>query len=301
MLPIDDYEVSRQKQIKANQEMLAALGLGGPTLTFKTPASKTGTRALKRSFSDMVPRRSERRISSGQDTNYNPVASDDEDHYMEPSNPRKIRRMGSINSALQKNRNKSVFVRNGRVYDGINGESCHQCRQKTTDKKIRPHGSDSLGTRLRILLGSILVPLYGDGPSDPSTWVCPKCRLVCNCSFCRKLPNNIPTIPPRGSPFRKSFRRFSSIPDVPNMPLPICRTYSLRVKRSVPSYSDGDDPDDSLSESSGSMISTSTNTSSRYTPRAKLEYWAAQISKELPKHEVYVLVAAPAQNLCMEV
>ncbi|KAJ1987361.1 hypothetical protein H4R33_002894 [Dimargaris cristalligena] len=233
MLPIDDYEVSRQKQIKANQEMLAALGLGGPTLTFKTPASKTGTRALKRSFSDMVPRRSERRISSGQDTNYNPVASDDEDHYMEPSNPRKIRRMGSINSALQKNRNKSVFVRNGRVYDGINGESCHQCRQKTTDKK--------------------------------------------------------------------SFRRFSSIPDVPNMPLPICRTYSLRVKRSVPSYSDGDDPDDSLSESSGSMISTSTNTSSRYTPRAKLEYWAAQISKELPKHEVYVLVAAPAQNLCMEV
>jgi len=79
---------------------------------------------------------------------------------------------------------------NGRIYDPINGVTCHQCRQKTIDEKsvcaLNPtHNFCEKCLRNR----------YGEELSvikkDP-TWICPRCKNLCNCSICRKKSGKPP-------------------------------------------------------------------------------------------------------------
>ncbi|KAM4705990.1 cell division cycle-associated 7-like protein [Rhinophrynus dorsalis] len=75
-----------------------------------------------------------------------------------------------------------------KIYDKIVGSTCHQCRQKTVDTKTICRNPGCGGVRGQFC-GPCLRNRYGedvrDALLDPD-WICPPCRDICNCSYCRK-------------------------------------------------------------------------------------------------------------------
>lgn len=73
-------------------------------------------------------------------------------------------------------------------YDNYYGTTCHQCRQKTDDQKTICHADNCFGVRGQFC-GPCLKNRYGEDAKaslkNPE-WICPPCRGICNCSFCRK-------------------------------------------------------------------------------------------------------------------
>lgn len=73
-------------------------------------------------------------------------------------------------------------------YDKVNGSTCHQCRQKTSDTKTCCRNPECWGVRGQFC-GPCLRNRYGEDVRaallDPA-WHCPSCRGICNCSFCRR-------------------------------------------------------------------------------------------------------------------
>lgn len=73
-------------------------------------------------------------------------------------------------------------------YDGVTGTSCHQCRQKTLDRKTICRSGICRGVRGNFC-GVCLRNRYGQDAKralkDPQ-WCCPPCLGICNCSICRK-------------------------------------------------------------------------------------------------------------------
>ncbi|XP_013792150.1 cell division cycle-associated 7-like protein [Limulus polyphemus] len=80
-------------------------------------------------------------------------------------------------------------------YDCNNGTTCHQCRQKTKDMKTICRSETCVGVRGQFC-GPCLRNRYGEevrsALKDP-LWVCPACREICNCSFCRKKAGHAAT------------------------------------------------------------------------------------------------------------
>ncbi|XP_068185849.1 cell division cycle-associated protein 7a [Antennarius striatus] len=74
-----------------------------------------------------------------------------------------------------------------KVYNSSTGTTCHQCRQKTIDTKTNCRNPECVGVRGQFC-GPCLRNRYGeevrDALLDPE-WLCPPCRGICNCSFCR--------------------------------------------------------------------------------------------------------------------
>jgi len=82
-----------------------------------------------------------------------------------------------------------------KVYDPINGTSCHQCRQKTKDTKTCCRAPDCFGVRGQFC-GVCLKNRYGENAADAlldPDWKCPPCRGICNCSICRSRSGRCPT------------------------------------------------------------------------------------------------------------
>ncbi|NWS48256.1 CDA7L protein, partial [Probosciger aterrimus] len=75
-----------------------------------------------------------------------------------------------------------------KIYDKVLGSTCHQCRQKTTDTKTICRNHSCGGVRGQFC-GPCLRNRYGEDVKsallDPA-WICPPCRGVCNCSYCRR-------------------------------------------------------------------------------------------------------------------
>ncbi|XP_009464841.1 PREDICTED: cell division cycle-associated 7-like protein [Nipponia nippon] len=75
-----------------------------------------------------------------------------------------------------------------KIYDKILGSTCHQCRQKTIDTKTICRNQGCGGVRGQFC-GPCLRNRYGEDVKsallDPA-WICPPCRGVCNCSYCRR-------------------------------------------------------------------------------------------------------------------
>ncbi|PSR87806.1 Cell division cycle-associated 7-like protein [Actinidia chinensis var. chinensis] len=83
-----------------------------------------------------------------------------------------------------------------RISDPKNWKTCHQCRQKTMDfvaacknqKKDKPCPIK--------FCRKCLMNRYGEKAEEMSgleDWNCPKCRGICNCSYCRKKQGHLPT------------------------------------------------------------------------------------------------------------
>ncbi|TVU32256.1 hypothetical protein EJB05_23980, partial [Eragrostis curvula] len=100
--------------------------------------------------------------------------------------------------AKPRKRNPAPGVRvvGRRIYDPANGKTCHQCRQKTTDfsaacKEVKKRGPCTIKFCKNCLLNR-----YGEDAEEVEKnkhWTCPKCRGICNCSFCRKKNGQEPT------------------------------------------------------------------------------------------------------------
>ncbi|NXW01564.1 CDA7L protein, partial [Fregetta grallaria] len=75
-----------------------------------------------------------------------------------------------------------------KIYDKVLGSTCHQCRQKTIDTKTICRNQGCGGVRGQFC-GPCLRNRYGEDVKsallDPA-WMCPPCRGVCNCSYCRR-------------------------------------------------------------------------------------------------------------------
>lgn len=82
--------------------------------------------------------------------------------------------------------NKTVRRVGSRVYDPINGTSCHQCRQKTMDPKIRCTNTLPNGELCGIMICERdLKGRYGEELEEAlksGEWICPVCSGSCNCS-----------------------------------------------------------------------------------------------------------------------
>ncbi|XP_072961193.1 uncharacterized protein [Typha angustifolia] len=101
-------------------------------------------------------------------------------------------------SAEPRKRTKDPGVRvvGGRIYDSENGKTCHQCRQKTRDfaafcKRMKGNKMCTIKFCHKCLLNR-----YGEKAEEVAcldSWSCPKCRGICNCSFCMKKRGQQPT------------------------------------------------------------------------------------------------------------
>ncbi|XP_076922292.1 uncharacterized protein LOC143584020 [Bidens hawaiensis] len=176
-----------------------------------------------------------------------------------------------------------------RIYDSKNGKTCHQCRQKTLDfvatctnqtgnnKKCPLNVSNEqvnlvahfalIHTRLR----DFGCP-YGENAEEAAAsgdWICPRCRGVCNCSFCMKKKGCIPT----GSLTRIAIQNgYKSVSNLLNMEGSAVTEvkYGARKKRSADDKETGDEPEtklmkeDAESESCQEEKSTVEDTSEDY-------------------------------------
>ncbi|XP_052156241.1 uncharacterized protein LOC127774013 isoform X2 [Oryza glaberrima] len=92
---------------------------------------------------------------------------------------------------------KGVRVVGGRIYDPENGKTCHQCRQKTMDFAASCHKIKKNNKQCTIqYCRKCLFNRYGqeaEKVANDGTWTCPKCKDICNCSFCMKKKGLPPT------------------------------------------------------------------------------------------------------------
>ncbi|XP_076470208.1 cell division cycle-associated protein 7-like [Babylonia areolata] len=117
---------------------------------------------------------------------------DDEDSNLDlpsPSRrPRVVRDLKSAEEITDEDLNMVAVSVSDKRYDSHYGTTCHQCRQKTDDVKTICRNTNCGGVRGQFC-GPCLRNRYGEDAKvalkDPE-WVCPPCRGICNCSFCRK-------------------------------------------------------------------------------------------------------------------
>ncbi|XP_034673663.1 uncharacterized protein LOC117904943 isoform X2 [Vitis riparia] len=98
----------------------------------------------------------------------------------------------------KKQRTKSPGVRiiGGRIYDSQNGKTCHQCRQKTMDFMAPCKNQGEKKQCSFRFCHKCLLNRYGEKAEEAvmlDEWKCPKCRGICNCSFCMKKRGHRPT------------------------------------------------------------------------------------------------------------
>lgn len=103
-----------------------------------------------------------------------------------------------LENPKQPKRTKSPGVRvvGGRVYDSSNGKTCHQCRQKTLDFTADCKNMKNDKQCTMKLCHKCLLNRYGEKAEEVALladWKCPKCRGICNCSFCMKKRGCQPT------------------------------------------------------------------------------------------------------------
>ncbi|XP_058088141.1 uncharacterized protein LOC131235057 isoform X2 [Magnolia sinica] len=90
-----------------------------------------------------------------------------------------------------------IRIVGGRIYDSEHGKSCHQCRQKTMDFVAACKNENSKNKACTIkFCHKCLLNRYGEKAEEMARlddWKCPKCRGICNCSFCMKRKGHQPT------------------------------------------------------------------------------------------------------------
>lgn len=168
------------------------------------PTRKARPRAYSETIRRPLTRSQKRRLSEGSDDSASNSSDEEKCTYSHYSPKR--RRIRSDTEALpiqldEKDVNLNldltkVAERNCRkIYDKVNGTTCHQCRQKTRDLKTTCHNENCNGVRGQFC-GICLKNRYGEDVKEAlldKTWVCPPCRGVCNCSFCLPRKGMAPT------------------------------------------------------------------------------------------------------------
>ncbi|KAJ2493280.1 hypothetical protein IWW37_000743 [Coemansia sp. RSA 2050] len=173
------YEEERERQIRENDKFLASLGIKSPFENAPKRKKQPPKRASEEGEykPDYSMRERKQRVSYNEDSYYSAY----------PAKKKQTKSCGSRRSKAAPGRR----VVGCRVYDSTHGSSCHQCRQKTMDPKIKcSNDGCTVMFDYHCLLGH-----YSEDAKvvDHSEWVCPKCRGKCNCSVCKKKRGERPT------------------------------------------------------------------------------------------------------------
>ncbi|XP_071704278.1 uncharacterized protein [Rutidosis leptorrhynchoides] len=114
-----------------------------------------------------------------------------------PKTPPKDSNNNPSASTPKRTKSPGVRVVGNRIYDSKNGKTCHQCRQKTMDFVAScTHQMDNKKQCTLNVCRSCLLNRYGENAEEAvalGDWKCPRCRGICNCSFCMKKRGCGPT------------------------------------------------------------------------------------------------------------
>ncbi|KAL3640445.1 hypothetical protein CASFOL_015413 [Castilleja foliolosa] len=108
----------------------------------------------------------------------------------------KLKENGVAASPAKRNSKPEIRVIGGRIYDPVNGKTCHQCRQKTRDFVAACTISKNNKACTMMFCHKCLENRYGEKAEEVSAleeWTCPRCRGICNCSICMKKRGHQPT------------------------------------------------------------------------------------------------------------
>ncbi|XP_058226721.1 uncharacterized protein LOC131335411 isoform X2 [Rhododendron vialii] len=101
-----------------------------------------------------------------------------------------------VNLRAKRTKRAGVRLVGGRIYDSEHGKTCHQCRQKTMDFVASCMNQKDDKPCTMNFCHKCLLNRYGEKAEEVSVledWNCPKCRGICNCSFCMKKRGHQPT------------------------------------------------------------------------------------------------------------
>ncbi|KAL7104667.1 hypothetical protein ACP275_08G260300 [Erythranthe tilingii] len=209
-----EYEESRAQRIKENEERMRSLGIFDLSHKLK-PKPKPSSSSLRKTNPPTAPSTDPPRRSTRL-KDIPPVS------YSEKKIPKKESSAKKVEIHIPEGENPEIYTdehekllgdsnsvwdlcvdgydEDGqRIYDPIEGKSCHQCRQKTL-------GHHTQCSKCKIVAGQFcgdcLYMRYGENvieANENPNWICPACRGICNCSRCRRDKGFEPT----GAIYRK--------------------------------------------------------------------------------------------------
>ncbi|GER49049.1 zinc-finger domain of monoamine-oxidase Arepressor R1 [Striga asiatica] len=223
-----EYEESRAQRIKENAERMKTLGLFDLSKNLKPRSSPSKLpRKAKPAHapSNDPPRRSSRSVNRNLHCclalmilpfshfllkDLPPVS------YVEKKTPSKKTMVENVEIHIEEGENPEIYTEEHkkllgdsehvwelyvdgydedgqRIYDPVNGKSCHQCRQKTLGFHTKCSKCEAVSGQF---CGDCLYMRYGENVKEVnqnSEWVCPTCRGICNCSRCRREKGWMPT------------------------------------------------------------------------------------------------------------
>ncbi|CAG8550555.1 9157_t:CDS:2 [Ambispora leptoticha] len=198
------YEQERQRRIAENKALLSRLNIQHGFFELPQQKKQARTKKIKLENSDdeykPAPRRRSTRFSVQKSRLVSLTDSsskDSSDNGGQKNYRLRNRKRNSVGGLGKRNPNPGRRIQGGRIYDSELGTTCHQCRQKTIEEKIRCTNELEEGQMCRVMLDErCLMGRYGENLEEArktGEWICPKCRDICNCSFCRRKKGLAPT------------------------------------------------------------------------------------------------------------
>ncbi|XP_061341986.1 uncharacterized protein LOC133288277 [Gastrolobium bilobum] len=198
------YEISREQRIRENRERMGKLGIVDLSLSLKLRRAPTTHHKTTTIVHPSGPVRRSSRLQNVSPVSYSEVPHKKAE-YLETG--KVVIEAGSKpevyteeHEKLLGNTEKSwtLFVdgygKDGRrIYDSVQGKTCHQCRQKTLGYRTCCIQCNMVQGQF---CGDCLYMRYGEHVLEAlqnPTWICPVCRGICNCSLCRNAKGWAPT------------------------------------------------------------------------------------------------------------
>ncbi|XP_042041859.1 uncharacterized protein LOC121787243 [Salvia splendens] len=113
-----------------------------------------------------------------------------------PKKNTKSHRDAPLSPKAKRRSSPGIRLVGGRIYDSVNGKTCHQCRQKTRDFTAACKNQNKNKPCTIMYCHKCLLNRYGEKAEEVDAlgeWSCPKCRGICNCSVCMKKKGHQPT------------------------------------------------------------------------------------------------------------
>ncbi|KAG9299940.1 hypothetical protein G9A89_009668 [Geosiphon pyriformis] len=184
---VNEYELRRLQNLEENRLTLERIGLAG--LQFKETVIEALPRTLKpkKQNPNKILGPTRRSLRERKAVNY--AEPNENDFGVGHTTMLRRRRLPKVknNSGLRTS-NPGRRIQGGRIYDSVEGSSCHQCRQKTVEEKVRCTRILENGKQCTLMMDNrCLSARYGESVKEAKhsgCWECPKCRGICNCSNC---------------------------------------------------------------------------------------------------------------------
>ncbi|EPS70256.1 hypothetical protein M569_04505 [Genlisea aurea] len=215
---VSDYELSREERIKENRERMQKFGIFDLSQKLSAalrPVAKRTRRKSEPSSSPGPVRRSSRlqnstpvsycevsRVKNAVEKPFPELGREEEEGRKPEIYSEEHEKLLGSTDRIWKLLVDGYGKDGKRIYDPINGKTCHQCRQKTLGFHTHCCKCNMVQGQF---CGDCLYMRYGENvleANENPDWICPVCRGICNCSFCRQAKGWRPT----GTLYRKVSR-----------------------------------------------------------------------------------------------